>query len=316
MTDEFVRLPHFVSVKDLTVDQVMKIIHRAQAFKRGTADFYLRQPVYAVNMFFENSTRTRSSFEMAERRLGIQTIPFFPQASSMKKGETLYDTLLTLGAVGCNLAVIRHSENEYYNQLINLRPDQHLNVGILNAGDGSGQHPSQCMLDMLTIYEQFGHFAGLKVAIIGDLTNSRVARSDMQMLKTLGATLYFAGPENWFSDEFKAYGEYRDVDDLVDMVDVVMLLRVQHERHAAGEDDQFDAAAYHKQYGINQERYDRMKDQTIIMHPGPINRDVEFANALVEAPKSRFVNQMQNGVFARMAMLEAVLRGRQLGGLE
>lgn len=315
MQEELVRLPHFVSVKDLTIDQVLALIHRAEEFKKGITDFKLQTPVYAVNMFFENSTRTHSSFEMAEQLLGIKTIPFVPQASSINKGEILYDTLLTLSAIGCDLSVIRHSDNEYYNQLINLEGNQSLNMGIINAGDGSGQHPSQCMLDMLTIYEEFGHFDDLKIAIIGDLTNSRVARSDMQILKRLGATLYFSGPKSWFSEEFSNYGEYKDVDELVENVDVIMLLRVQHERHVEGEDDNFDPQKYHETYGINQKRYDKMQDQAIIMHPGPINRNVELATGLVEAPKSRFVQQMHNGVFARMAMIEAVLRGRQLGGL-
>ncbi|WP_283590660.1 aspartate carbamoyltransferase catalytic subunit [Ligilactobacillus saerimneri] len=311
-----VKLTNFVSVEGLTNDEVMALITRAEAFKQGKTHLELATDVYAANLFFENSTRTKSSFQMAESKLGMKQIVFDPQSSSVKKGETLYDTLLTLNAVGVDLAVIRHPQNEYYQELLNLPANSHLNIGVVNAGDGSGQHPSQCLLDLMTIYEHFGHFQGLKVAIIGDLTNSRVARSNMEMLTQLGAEVYFSGPKYWFTEEFEHYGQYLPVDDLVDQMDVVMLLRVQHERHQDDANEaQFDAAQYHAQYGINQARYDRLQDDAIIMHPGPINRGVELASNLVEAPKSMFFQQMQNGVFARMAMIEAVLRGRKLGGL-
>ncbi|KRN33035.1 aspartate carbamoyltransferase catalytic subunit [Liquorilactobacillus mali] len=308
-----VKLQHFVTVKDLHDDQVMALIERAIYFKNGGAVPHFEQPIYAVNMFFENSTRTHCSFEMAERKLGLRVIPFDPATSSVKKGETLYDTLLSLNAIGVNLAIMRHQENEYYKELIELEPTQKLDIGIVNAGDGSGQHPSQSLLDMMTIYEQFGTFKNLKVAIIGDLSNSRVARSNMQLLKKLGAQVFFAGPSYWYSKEFEEYGEHLEVDDLVSQVDVLMLLRVQHERHT--DETGFSAAQYHEQYGLTLERYKKMKKDAIIMHPGPINRGVEIASELVEAPRSRFVKQMQNGVYMRMAMLEAVIAGRHLGGL-
>lgn len=308
-----VKLPHFVTVKDLTNEQVLDLIERAEYFKKGGAVPKFDTPVYVTNMFFEDSTRTHTSFEMAERKLGLTVIPFDPQHSSVNKGETLYDTLLTMNSIGVNLSVIRHFENEYYKDLITLQPDQKMQMGIVNAGDGSGQHPSQCMLDLMTIHEQFGHFDGLKVAIVGDLTNSRVARSNMQLLTKLGAQVFFSGPKYWYSEEFDAYGQYLSMDELVKQVDVMMLLRVQHERHAGDEKD-FSKESYHAQYGLNKKRYEKLKDDAIILHPGPINRGVEFASELVEAPKSRFATQMQNGVFMRMAMLEAVIAGRKLGG--
>ena len=188
---------------------------------------------------------------------------------------------------------------------------------MINAGDGSGQHPSQCMLDMMTIHEHFGHFKGLKVAIVGDITNSRVAKSDMELLTRLGAEVYFSGPSYWYDKEFDQYGKYEEIDQLVSNMDVMMLLRVQHERHAGDPNEKtFNAKAYHEKYGINQQRYSALKPDTIIMHPGPINHDVELSGDLVESDKCMFVRQMQNGVFMRMAMIEAVLRGRRLGGLE
>lgn len=315
-TTNLVTLSSFVNVEDLNVEEVEALIARAQYFKNGGASPRLTKPVYVTNMFFENSSRTHTSFEMAERKLGLTVIPFDPAHSSTKKGETLYDTSLTMQALGIDLEVIRHTENEYYNQLIHPEEDQHLNIGIINGGDGSGQHPSQCMLDMMTIYEQFGHFKDLQVAIVGDITNSRVAKSDMELLNKLGAQVYFSGPSYWYDKEYDRYGEFKELDKLVGDMDVMMLLRVQHERHEGDPNEsQFNAEEYHKKYGINQKRYQEMKDDAIIMHPGPINRDVELASSLVESPKSRFVQQMENGVFMRMAMIEAVLRGRKLGGL-
>lgn len=312
-----VKLSHFVSMEQLSQEQVLALIKRAEYFKKGGKPEKLSQPVYAVNMFFEDSSRTHTSFEMAERKLGLTVLPFDPSHSSVNKGETLYDTSLVMDALGVDLAIIRHSENGYYEKLIHPRADQHLELGIVNAGDGSGQHPSQSMLDLMTIHEHFGHFAGLKVAIVGDITNSRVAKSNMEMLTKLGAEVYFSGPEYWYDHVFDQYGTYEPLDQLVEKVDVMMLLRVQHERHAGDPNEKtFDAQAYHEKYGINQKRYDKLKDQAIIMHPGPINHGVELAGELVEAPKSKFYQQMQNGVFMRMAMLEAVMRGRKLGGLE
>ena len=222
-----------------------------------------------------------------------------------------------MNALGIDLEVIRHSQNEYYEDLINLKQHQKLNIGVINAGDGSGQHPSQCMLDMMTIHEHFGHFKGLKVAIVGDITNSRVAKSDMELLTKLGAEVYFSGPECWYSEEFDQYGKHEELDKLIPKMDVMMLLRVQHERHSGDPNEKkFDAHRYHEKYGINHKRYEAMKKDTIIMHPGPINHDVELSGDLVESDKCMFVRQMENGVFMRMAMLEAVLRGRKLGGLE
>ena len=312
----FVTLKSFVSVEKLTVAEVGALIERAEYFKNGGARPHLTQPVYVTNMFFENSSRTHTSFEMAERKLGLTVIPFDAAHSSTQKGETLYDTSLIMAALGIDLEVIRHSENEYYEKLIHPNKNQHLNIGVINAGDGSGQHPSQCLLDMMTIHEHFGHFKDLKVAIVGDITNSRVAKSNMELLTRLGAKVYFSGPDYWYDKQYDKYGEYLPIDELVPQMDVMMLLRVQHERHAGDPNEaKFDAKKYHDKYGINQKRYNAMKDDAIIMHPGPINHDVELSGNLVEAPKCRFVRQMENGVFMRMAMIEAVMRGRNLGVL-
>lgn len=299
---------NFTTIEDLTETDVLSIIHRAQAFKRG-AMLELKRPVYAINMFFENSTRTHTSFEMAEHRLGLTVLDFEAQTSSIKKGESLYDTVKTVQSIGADIAVIRHPQDNYYNELIKA---DNSNIAVINAGDGAGQHPSQCMLDVMTIFEEFGHFEGLKVGIVGDLQHSRVARSNMMLLTKLGAQVAFSGPEAWYSDEFAAYGPHMDMDELVQKVDVLMLLRVQHERLTNASNEAFSKEEYHEKYGLTLKRADHLQNHAIIMHPAPVNRGVEIASELVEAPQSRIFQQMANGVYTRMAMLETILAGRNL----
>lgn len=242
---------------------------------------------------------------MAELRLGMGMIDFDARTSSVNKGETLYDTILTMSALGVDICVIRHSEVDYYKQLIDSPTIQ---TSIVNGGDGSGQHPSQSLLDLMTIYEEFGGFEGLKIVIAGDITHSRVAKSNMQVLKRLGAQIFFTGPSQWYSEEFDVYGQHVDIDDVIEEIDVLMLLRVQHERHDGNES--FSKEGYNSQFGLTEARYKRLKDTAIVMHPAPVNRDVEIDDSLVEAPKARIVRQMTNGVFVRMAILEAVLNGK------
>ncbi|EHJ51713.1 aspartate carbamoyltransferase catalytic subunit [Streptococcus macacae] len=305
VTDGVVSLKHLVSMEILSNEEVLGLIKRGLAFKKKEVSFTLDRQYFAANLFFESSTRTHKSFEVAEKKLGLDVIEFDAKTSSVNKGETLYDTILTMSALGVDICVVRHSDEDYYKDLIDSRTVQ---TSIVNGGDGSGQHPSQCLLDLMTIYDEFGSFENLKIAIAGDITHSRVAKSNMQILKRLGAQIYFAGPKEWYSPEFDIYGRFVAFDDIVEQVDVLMLLRVQHERHDGK--DSFSKESYHKLYGLNQARYDRLKDEAIIMHPAPVNRDVEIADNLVEASKSRIVAQMQNGVFVRMAIIEAILHGK------
>lgn len=306
IVDDKVVLKHLVSMEHLSAEEVLGLISRGISLKNGRASHALEHQVFVSNLFFENSTRTHKSFEVAEKKLGLDVIDFNAETSSINKGETLYDTVLTLDALGVDICVIRHSEVDYYKQLIGSAT---ISASIVNGGDGSGQHPSQSLLDLMTIYEEFGRFEGLKVCIAGDITHSRVAKSNMQILKRLGAQLYFAGPVEWYSEEFDSYGQHIAIDDVIEELDVMMLLRVQHERHDG--DGTFSKETYHRQFGLDQERYQRLKSSAIIMHPAPVNRDVEIADSLVEAEKSRIVKQMTNGVFVRMAILEAIMRGRK-----
>ena len=234
IADGKVSLKHLVTMETLTNEEVLGLIRRGGDFKNGRADFQLDRQYFAANLFFENSTRTHKSFEVAEKKLGLDVIEFDAGTSSVNKGETLYDTILTMSALGVDICVVRHSEVDYYKQLIDSRTIQ---TSIVNGGDGSGQHPSQCLLDLMTIYEEFGTFENLKICIAGDITHSRVAKSNMQILKRLGAQLYFAGPAEWYSNEFDVYGQHVAIDDVIEDLDVLMLLRVQHERH--GDDKGF-----------------------------------------------------------------------------
>lgn len=304
---ERISLKHLLSVEALSDQEVMGLVRRGQEFKRGAKWTPEKDQYFATNLFFENSTRTHKSFEVAEKKLGLEVIEFDAGHSSVQKGETLYDTVLTMSALGVDVAVIRHGDENYYDQLIQSKT---IHCAIVNGGDGSGQHPSQCLLDLMTIHEEFGHFDGLKVAIVGDITHSRVAKSNMQMLKRLGAEVFFSGPQEWYDPSFDVYGQYVPLDDLVSQVDVVMMLRVQHERHQAKDEENFTKERYHQQYGLTVERAKKMKKTAIIMHPAPVNRDVELADSLVEGLQSRIVTQMTNGVYVRMAILEAILAGR------
>ena len=305
ITSERISLKHLLTAEALTDREVMGLIRRAGEFKQGAKWHPEERQYFATNLFFENSTRTHKSFEVAEKKLGLEVIEFEASRSSVQKGETLYDTVLTMSAIGVDVAFIRHGKENYYDELIQSKTIQ---CSIINGGDGSGQHPTQCLLDLMTIYEEFGGFEGLKVAIVGDITHSRVAKSNMQLLNRLGAEIYFSGPEEWYDHQFDVYGQYVPLDEIVEKVDVMMLLRVQHERHDGKES--FSKEGYHLEYGLTNERATRLQKHAIIMHPAPVNRDVELADELVESLQSRIVAQMSNGVFMRMAILEAILHGK------
>ncbi len=286
------------TITELSTERINRIVQEALAFAEGkTAK--IEGEVFCSNLFFEDSTRTKTSFDIAERKLGLQVVPFDASNSSVNKGESLYDTVKTIESLGVNLVVIRDKKDRYFDELKNIK------IPVINGGDGTGNHPSQCMLDLMTIYQEFGKFEGLKVGIVGDVKHSRVANSNAEALRRLGAKVYFSGPEQWFDEGALINGTYLSVDELIHEVDVLMLLRIQHERHDSKMS--FSASEYHKKYGLTKERERAMKKEAIIMHPAPINRGVEIDTDLVECERSRVFRQMQNGVFARMAIIKEAL---------
>lgn len=291
-------MEHFVSTTELSIEEITSLLDRAENFsKYGARE--LPGKYIVSNLFFEPSTRTKMSFEVAERKLGLDVIPFESGFSSTLKGETLYDTVKTFEAIGVDALVIRHSDEGYYNALIGKT-----NVAIINGGDGSGQHPTQSLLDLFTIREEFGTFEGLNIVIAGDIAHSRVAKSNADTLTRLGANVTFLCPEEW-KGEFEAVHEWNEE---ILKSDVIMLLRVQHERHDGK--TTFTKDAYHDKYGLTVERARQMNKNAIIMHPAPFNRGVEIDEDLIECERSRIFKQMENGVYVRMAVLEAILNGR------
>ncbi|WP_353485768.1 aspartate carbamoyltransferase catalytic subunit [Apilactobacillus xinyiensis] len=299
---------NFLNLSDLAIEDLNHLIKLGEKFKKGYR-INLIQPVYVANLFFENSTRTHTSFCMAESKLGLKVVDINTATSSVKKGESLSDTVKTLQSLGISIEVIRHKTTGWYSSIVE---DNNVKVSIVNAGDGAGQHPSQSLLDLMTIYEEFGTFEGLNIGIIGDLSHSRVAKSDAQILHKLGANLYFSGPKEWYDAEFSDYGTYDSFDNIIDKLDITMLLRVQLERLNEDSVNQFKANEYHEQFGLSLDRANKMKKSAIIMHPAPVNRGVEIDSSLVESSQSRIFKQMENGVFARMAILANILANKNL----
>ncbi|MDA1475618.1 aspartate carbamoyltransferase catalytic subunit [Bacillus changyiensis] len=289
-------MKHLTAMNKLSLEEIHELIEEAKTLKYNGSQHIL-EGKFAANLFFEPSTRTRFSFEVAERKLGMNVLNLDDVSSSVQKGESLYDTVRTLESIGADVCIIRHSQDDYYNELVG-----HVGIPIINAGDGCGQHPTQSLLDLLTIHEEFDKFEGLTISIYGDIKHSRVARSNAEVLSRLGANILFAGPDEW-RDQDNQYGTYVSPDEAAASSDVVMLLRIQHERHH----EKMTADDYLQTYGLSIERAKLMKKDAIIMHPAPINRDVEIDSILVESPQARIFKQMENGVYMRMAILKRAL---------
>lgn len=254
-----------------------------------------------ANIFFENSTRTKLSFELAAKRLGAIVINFDAASSSLAKGESLEDTLRIFEAFGIDIGIIRHKDDSYIDSLKSNQA-----FSIINAGAGKLEHPSQSLLDLFTIKEEFKDLNGLTITICGDITNSRVAKSNINILKHFGCKILLCGPKEFLlsQDEIQDHCKVCPIDEAIKKTDVLMLLRVQHERHGLYE---FNIENYNQEFGLNSHRMKMLKENAIIMHPGPFNRGVEIESDLVEHPQSRIFKQKENGVYTRMAILEWIL---------
>jgi aspartate carbamoyltransferase catalytic subunit len=293
---------HLIGLKGMPKSELEGILDRAAYWEaQPVAASTALNGKFVANMFFENSTRTRFSFEVAEKRLGAEVLNFAAAASSVQKGESIYDTVKTLESMGIHAGVVRIKAVGVMQELA-----EKIKAPLINAGDGNNEHPTQALLDLYTMRKHFGALEGLTVSIVGDIRHSRVARSNLWALREMGASVRFCAPDNMRADELAEYAPYVSMEDAL-QADVVMMLRVQLERHEGGLFSSADN--YRSAYGLTEERAARMKPHAIIMHPAPVNRDVEIDDSLVECAKSKIFEQMANGVPIRMAVLERALLG-------
>ena len=305
-------LKHMLNASDLTEADINLVMAEAETFaeilSRPVKKVPLLRSKVIINLFYENSTRTRTSFELAAKYLSADTINFGVSTSSVKKGETLVDTAQTLLAMGADAVVIRHSASGTPHQLAQFFGNQ---VSVLNAGDGTHEHPTQGLLDLFTMQRHLSGASvkGKKVAIVGDVLHSRVARSNVSVLTTMGADVHLVGPKTLLPDAFADRGctLHHRLEPALRDADVVMCLRLQLERQQAGLIPSL--AEYHTLFGITRERLESYaRPDVVLMHPGPMNRGVEISSDIADDPKySVIVEQVSNGVAVRMALLHLLL---------
>jgi len=302
---------HIIGIKNLTVEEINFILDTAVSFKEINLRDIKKVPTLRgktiINLFYEASTRTRTSFEIAGKRLSADTINITASSSSVVKGETLEDTAKNIQAMNPDAIVMRHSASGAADYLA-----KRLDCAVINAGDGMHEHPSQALLDAFTIREHKGKIEGLTVAIIGDITHSRVVRSDIYCLTKLGAKVRVAGPGTMLPPGIEKLGceAYTNIDEAIRGADVVMMLRIQHERQGAPLIP--STREYSRFFGLTNARMKLAKEDAIIMHPGPINRGVELPSPLADGPQSVILDQVENGVAVRMALLYLACGGEKL----
>ena len=295
---------HLLGLEHLSAGDITHLLDRAQSFRdaaeSGTPKHTLLQGRVVANLFFEPSTRTKTSFSIAAKRLGADTVDFSTSGSSLSKGETFLDTAATIESMGVDLMVVRHRSPG-----APLLLARHGNVGVLNAGDGTHEHPTQALLDALTIRQRLGRIEGLTVALVGDILHSRVARSNIWALTKLGAQVIVCGPRTLVPEMFGQLTDRvrvaHDFDKILPECDVVNLLRVQFERQRGAFFPSI--AEYAHLYAMNAERLANGKSDLLVLAPGPINRGVEITPAVADGPQSAILQQVSNGLFIRMAAL-------------
>lgn len=302
---------HLLGIRELAPAEITHILDTAESFRDISRREIKKVPTLrgrtVINLFFEPSTRTRTSFEIAAKRLSADAINISASTSSVTKGETLLDTARNLEAMAPDCIVIRHSSAGAAHQLARI-----CHAGVINAGDGAHEHPTQALLDALTIREHKGRISGLQVAIIGDILHSRVARSNIHLLTKLGATVRIAGPGTLVPPEFGELVEEgliveRRIEEAIEGADVVMILRIQRERQDAAFFPSLREYAVH--YGLHLEHLDRAAPDAIVMHPGPMNRGIEIASSVADSARSLILDQVANGLAVRMAILYLLVGG-------
>ncbi len=304
-----------LGIRDLSAKEIIGILDTAENFREISDREIKKVPTLrgktVINLFFEASTRTRTSFELAAKRLSADSVNVSISTSSVSKGETLVDTALTLDAMSPDCIVVRHSSAGVPHQLAKIS-----RAAVVNAGDGTNEHPTQALLDAMTIREQKGTIQGLKVAILGDILHSRVARSNIHLLTKLGATVRVAGPRTLVPPDFAHLVEEGltvapNVEDAIRDTDVVMILRIQKERQDSAFFPTLSEYAVH--YGLTQERLDLANKDAIVLHPGPMNRGIEIASDVADSSRSRILDQVKYGVTVRMAVLYLATGGKAAG---
>ena len=301
---------HLLGLKDYPLEDIQTIIDTSYRFKevldRPIKKVPSLQGKTIVNLFFENSTRTRISFELAQKRLSADTVNFSASTSSLKKGETFKDTVQNIEAMKIDAVVMRHPTPGSPLHLTN-----YIDAIIINAGDGTHEHPTQAILDMMSLHEKFGYLKGLKVAILGDISHSRVALSNIYGLQTMGAKVTLCGPSTLiptFAEELGVAVNY-DIDEVIEWADAINVLRIQRERMQGGLLP--SVREYRNLFGITRERLSNHKKEIVIMHPGPMNRGVEIDSAVADSDQAIILDQVLNGVASRMAILYLLLGGKQ-----
>lgn len=307
------KIKHLLGIKGMDASDITEILDTSRSFRE-----ILERPIKSVptlrgktivNLFYESSTRTRISFELAEKRLSGNVVNFSPQTSSVSKGESLRDTLRNIEAMKIDMVVVRHKASG-----VPLFLTENCDATIINAGDGQHEHPTQALLDMMTIREKLGKLSGLRVAIIGDILHSRVARSNIWGLKTMGASVILCGPSTLLPHDVSEFNVEctTKINKALDNADVVMLLRLQMERQSAGLLPSL--SEYRERWGIDKERLKLCKPNVTIMHPGPINRGIELSSDIADGKHSVILEQVTNGVAARMAVLYLLSGGQSTEG--
>lgn len=291
-----------LGIKELSVEEINLILDTAAGFKDVLGRDIKKVPALrgktTVNLFFEPSTRTRTSFELAAKRLSTDVINFSVPTSSVVKGEGLIDTALTVQALGADFIIIRHASSGVPHLLA-----KNLNASVINAGDGTNEHPTQALLDAFTIQEKKGKIAGLEIAIVGDIMHSRVAKSNIYCLTALGANVRLIGPPTLIPENLKAMGVslFHNMEDGLKSVDVLIMLRIQLERQGKGFFPSTDE--YSKNWGLTLERLSLAKEDVIVMHPGPMNRGIEIVSEIADGPRSVILEQVTNGIAVRMSVM-------------
>jgi aspartate carbamoyltransferase catalytic subunit len=288
-------MQHLVDTNNFSDKQITNLLHDAKTFKAQRPPQLLHDKLL-ITLFFEASTRTRSSFEVAAKRLGAAVVHLDPSRSSTKKGESVADTFANLCAMEPDGVIIRHSENDAPQQLADMQM-----TSVINAGAGNYAHPTQALLDLFTLVEHFGEIKGKTIAIVGDIVSSRVASSGIRLFTRMGMNVVLVAPKPFMPES--NLPQYENLEDVIDNVDVVMSLRAQLERHASPIFDDYDE--YAKHYCIDHELLE--KRDILVLHPGPVMRNIDISDEMLDDPRCKVLTQVKNGVFMRMAILKLLL---------